>query len=91
MRNILELLRTLLQELQKTPDGKMELRLNEFACRETMKELENLAKKIAGTHFHSSFLAGTQWLSYKGRAKELIEKLRGQEVDIVNILTIVGV
>lgn len=69
----------------------MELPLNELACRVTIKELKSLADEIAGTHFHSSFLAGTLWLSYEGRAKDSIERLRGQEVDIVNVLVIIGV
>jgi hypothetical protein len=91
MRNILELLRTLLRELRNTPHRDMEIILNDSACRQTMRELEALANKIASTHFSSSILAGAQWLSHRSKAIEMVEKLRSQETDIVNVLVIIGV
>jgi hypothetical protein len=91
MRNILELLRNLLRELCNTPHYDMAIGLNEFACRQTMTELEALANNIAGTKLTSSFLAGAQWLLYQGKARDLVKKLRDQETDIVNILVFIGV
>ncbi|MCJ1366037.1 hypothetical protein MMC16_005162 [Acarospora aff. strigata] len=91
MRHILELLRNLLRELGNTPHKDMAIGLNGSACRQTMRDLESLADKIAGTKISSSLLAGAQWLSLRSKAKELVEKLRSQEADIVNILVIIGV
>lgn len=91
MRNILELLRTLLLELARTPHRDMAIGLNTEACRRTMDELQSLADKIAGTKLAHPLLGAVQWARYKGEAMELVTRLRSQETDVVNTLVIIGV
>ena len=91
MRNILEVLRTLLLELARKPHRDMAIGLNTDACRRTMNELQSLADKIAGTKLAHPLLGVVQWARYKGEAMELVAKLRSQETDVVNTLVIIGV
>jgi hypothetical protein len=91
MWNILVLLRNLLRELLDTLYKDIEIHLNEYACCQTMKELESLADRIARTKLSSSILASVQWLHYQAKAKELIQKLRDQEAEVVNTMVLIGV
>lgn len=89
MRNILELLRSLSRELDKTVYRKMSLNLNADKCRQTMNELGFLADKLATINENSHFLAGFHWKHYEKDIIGLVEKLRHQEQEIVNILTFI--
>lgn len=92
MRTILDLVRVLCTELKGTPqEGQEFIPLNRDQCLRTMADLEALANKIAGVWVKNKAFAGVQWLWYKNRAEELVERLHKQEGDIVNLLTIIGV
>lgn len=89
MRNLFGLLRSLslTLELHKTQQSLMQLEIDKKEYEQTMEDLLSLASEVVAK---KTFFAGLYWGTKKNAAVRLTEKLRHQEEQIINVVTIIG-
>jgi len=90
MRNMLELLRITLHELDKTKFKDMQLAIDGAGCGKTLQELLNFASSVVDKKSKLGLVNKLNWATKKAKAKSLTGQMAEQVDMILNVLIFIN-